>query len=263
MRILVVGEGKSGTTALMQSLRAAVPEAAESFEPTHLGDVPRSGPLVAKKLLAAWSPDEAPLLSNFDHVIYIVRDPRDRLISHLLYDSYNRGAKLTDSQSERWLTALSRKVANPLNQPLIRLMDIWWQMTDADLMQGYIRTLWRTSLFRRRYRDDVTMFRYEDLVADRFDDLNNALGLELARANVDGPEERVLRSGSDGDWRHWFTPIDVNAFRPSTTKWLRRHGYAHRDWELADPPQIHAEQTTEYVDRLLTGVRASAATLND
>lgn len=258
MRLLIVGEGKSGTTALMKSAAAAIPHAQESFEPLHLRDVTPTGPVVAKKLLASWDPTEADYLSSYDRIVYIVRDPRDRLVSHLLYDAYNRGQNLTDPQTKRWIKAISRKVARPTANPIVRLMDIWWQMTDADLLQSYIRSMWRMSSFRREFGDQVFTYKYEDLVAARFDELNHYLSLELAPATVSGDEQRVLRSGTDGDWRHWFTSIDVNVFRSSTTKWLRRHGYDHHDWELAETPAIDPDTSTKYVRDLLRQVRSGS-----
>ncbi len=251
MRTLIIGEGKSGTTALLRSVSAAMNEPQEIFEPDDLSQcdlAPEN--LVAKKLLGSWGASEIDSLDRFDRVVFIVRDPRDRLISHLLYDAYNRADRLDERQRNRWLGALERKSADPPHLPLIRMMDIWWQLTKANLLHVYMRSMQRTNEFGRQHGDRVHVMRYEDLVDGEFDQLSAYLGLPVEAAEVREAEHRVKRAGRHGDWREWFTPVDVNVFRPISSKWLRRHGYAHRDWSLSETPSIDPASTVDYVRRL-------------
>ena len=252
MRTLIIGEGKSGTTALLRSVSAAMGTPVEVFEPADLGEIDL-GPedLVVKKLLGSWSATEVDLLDRFDRVVLIVRDPRDRLISHMLYDAYNRATHLDEHQRERWLGALERKSKAPLKLPLVRMMDIWWQMTRANLLHVYMRSLQRTAEFGRLHAERVHIIKYEDLVDGRFGALSEHLGLAVGAAEVRTSEQRVKRSGGYGDWRHWFTPVDVNVFRPISYKWLRRYEYPHRDWALAETATIEPGPTVDYVRRLL------------
>ena len=116
MRVLILGEGKSGTTALLRSVATAIGNPSELFElellkPADLGP----DPLVVKKLLLSWRNKEAQLAERFDKRLFISRDPRDRLISHLLYDAYNAAPSLDSSQRSQWIDALAAKSTDPDN----------------------------------------------------------------------------------------------------------------------------------------------------
>lgn len=257
MRTLIIGEGKSGTTALLRSVASTMGSPVEVFEPTDLSAVDLTpDDLVVKKLLHTWEAADVELLERFDRVIFVVRDPRDRIISHMLYDAYNRADELTAEQGERWLGVLERKSQAPLDLPYVRMIDIWWQMTRAGLLHVYMRSLQRTNDFSRLHGDRIHIVRYEDMIDGHFDELSTYLGTEVGPAEVRATEKRVKRSARYGDWRNWFTPIDVHVFRPVTTIWLRRHGYAHHDWDLADNASIEAETSVDYVRWLLDGARA-------
>lgn len=257
MRTLIIGEGKSGTTALLRSVASAMGGPGEIFEPEDLSMVDLSSKdLVVKKLLHTWRAEEVELLDRFDRVVFIVRDPRDRLISHMLYDAYNRAAELSDDQKTRWLGVLTRKSETPLGEPYVRLVDIWWQMTRANLLDVYMRSLKRTNDFTRAHGERVHIMRYEDIVDARFESLSDYLGKAVGPAEVRASERRVKRSSRYGEWRNWYTPIDVNVFRPLTTTWLRRHGYPHHDWELSADPSIEADTSVDYVRGLLASANA-------
>jgi len=141
MRNLIIGEGKSGTTALLRSVASTMGSPVEVFEPTDLSAVDLTPDnLVVKKLLHTWETADIELLERFDRVVFLVRDPRDRIISHMLYDAYNRADELTDEQRERWLGVLERKSQAPLDFPYVRMIDIWWQITRAGLLHVYMNT---------------------------------------------------------------------------------------------------------------------------
>lgn len=255
MRILIVGEGKSGTTALLRSVEAALDSPAESFEPVDLGALDLSADtLVVKKLLTNWTDDEGVHLARFDRIVLIVRDPRDRLISHMLYDAYNRARELRQDQRDRWLRILEHKIRPAPNIPVVKLLDVWWQMTGADLLGTHMRTMQRINAFYVQYRDQVHLTHYEDYVGGDFDRLSAYLGLPLEPGTVRAAERRVSRRRGHGDWRHWFNRTDVTVFRPITAKWLKRFGYDPADWDLASDPEIDAETSLEYVRSLLSAV---------
>ena len=251
MRVLIVGEGKSGTTALLRSVSSAIGEPNELFEPVKMteGDLePQS--LVFKKLLLNWKANENDLLGRFDKRIFIVRDPRDRLVSHLLYDAYNKADLLNQSQREHWLSVLARKTRNPAGMPFVRLINAWWRLTRSDLMSHYVRSLDRSTGFNRRVGSEFFTLLYEDYVEGNFDAVNQYLGVDLAPGVVKDSEARVSRSNTHGEWRRWFTDIDVEVFRPMTHEWQRLHGYDHRDWALLEPAPLDPATTVDYVSSL-------------
>ena len=70
-------------------------------------------------------------------------------------------------------------------------------------------------------------------------------------------ERRVRRTATHGDWRLWFTDVDVNVFRPITSRWLNRNGYDRDDWSLANPEAIDPASSVEYVRSLFAEAGAS------
>lgn len=251
MRVLIVGEGKSGTTALMRSISAALGDPDEMFEPGAMTPEDLGpNPLVVKKLLLSWKQNETQLLDSFDKRILIIRDPRDRLISHLLYDAYNRAPEVSPANRDKWLRLLDRKSEKPASITLVHLLNTWWRLSGADLMSHYVRANDRINSFRRRTSGQFEVITYEDYVDGHFGDLNSYLGLDLAPGVVADDETRVARSGTYAEWRHWFTKHDVKVFRPMTDAWLNRHGYDSKDWELGRPREIRPEKSVEYVSNL-------------
>lgn len=254
MRVLIVGEGKSGTTALLRSVADALEEPRELFEPQLMtADDLAADPLVVKKLLLNWKAAENDLLDTFDKRLYIVRDPRDRLISHLLYDAYNKADALDYKQRRKWLTLLRRKARNPQAVSVVHLINTWWRLSRSDLTSHYVRALDRATGFNRRIGDQFHTIHYEEYVDGKFEAVDAYLGLAIAPGVVKESETRVARSSTHGEWRRWFTPADVEVFRPVSHKWLRKHGYDHSDWEL-DPANDPLDEATtvDYVDGLFS-----------
>lgn len=251
MRVLIVGEGKSGTTALLRSVSSAIGGPEEIFEPTRMTELDlKPSSLVVKKLLLNWKATETDLLPQFDKRIFIVRDPRDRLVSHLLYDAYNKADGLDAQQRDKWLKLLARKSEDPARIPLVHLINAWWRLSKSDLLSHYVRSLDRTTGFTRRVGNQFFTLRYEDYVDGEFAAVNDYLGMDLATGVVQGSESRVSRSSTHGEWRRWFTDADIEVFRPMTHEWQRHNGYDHRDWALADPEPLNPATTVEYVQRL-------------
>lgn len=252
MRVLIVGEGKSGTTALLRSISESLDSPEEVFEPQLMTEVDLSpDPLVVKKLLLNWKAPENDLLDAFDRRVFIVRDPRDRLISHLLYDAYNKAHLLTPKQRDKWMSLLAKKVEKPNSVSVLHLINTWWRLSRADLISHYVRALDRSTGFQRRLGDEFHTLHYEDYVDGKFADVNDYLGLSLSAGVVKGSETRVARSSTHGEWRRWFKPVDVKMFRTMSHDWLRIHGYDPTDWELIKPAQpLDPATTTEYVKGL-------------
>ncbi len=254
MRVLIVGEGKSGTTALMASVVACLKDPAEIFEPQKMTPADlEPNPLVVKKLLLQWKWGEDELVDSFDKAILIVRDPRDRMISHLLYDAYNHADKLSESQRGEWLELLNHKVENPASVPMTVLISRWWQLTGTDMFSNYVRATDRLIRFQRQVAGDkFFLLSYEDYVDGSFAELNNYLGVTIEPAVVTGDADRVVRSKASGAWREWLTESDIDVFRPMTSRWLEQANYHVADWQLADPGKIDVETSVDYVRSLFT-----------
>ena len=259
MRVLILGEGKSGTTALLRSVATAIGDPSEMFEPELLREEDlEPDPLVVKKLLLNWRPREAKLSEHFDKRIFITRDPRDRLISHLLYDAYNAAPSLDSSQRSQWLDALAAKSADPSGIGFAELMHRWWQITERDLFSQHVRAIDRTRRFLRRESKGFHLLKYEDYVDGNFAAVNAYLGFELSAGVVASEESRVARSGSHGDWRLWFTPGDLSVFQPMTSIGLDMQGYDANDWDLTEIDAIDSATSVTYVRGLFDRVAPSS-----
>lgn len=103
----------------------------------------------------------------------------------------------------------------------------------------------------------IFTFRYEDMVAGRFEHLESFLGFAVLRDVEVAPEvDRVVRTKGSGGWRHWFTPEDLEWVRADFGPLVRRMGYDDGDWALAPSPEIRPEHASGYVRRILAQKRA-------
>lgn len=255
VRVLILGEGKSGTTALLRSVASALGDPSELFEPAVLQPEDlEADPLVVKKLLLSWRNKEARLAERFDKRIFIVRDPRDRLISHLLYDAYNAASELDDSQRTQWLDAIAAKSADPESMSFAGLLHRWWEISGRDLLSQHVRAIDRTRRFLRRQSDDFFVLKYEDYVDGEFAAVDHYLGLTLAPGVVAKAESRVSRRGGHGDWRIWFTSQDLPVFQPMTSIGLAMQGYDPDDWAVRESDRIDTALSVDYVRALFDRV---------
>jgi len=254
LRVVIAGLGKSGTTALYFAVRAAMPPDTHClFEPAAYHAV--VAPAVLAKVLvntvADWS-----TFSGFDRKIFIARDPRDRLVSSLLYAIYDHRGLVTEAAARPLLHLLERKEAAARDVALWRISEAIEQITGRDYRA---LTRERGALCQRFLQENPGLHRiaYEDFIAGRTEALADYLGFAVPRGadvEVDASVRRVTRTRSSGDWRNWFTAEDVAYFRPVLDEAMQAFGYQDA-WELAASPAIAPANGSEYVRRLLTEQR--------
>ena len=278
MRVAIFGQAKTGTSALYAKLREAMPPDTDCyFEPDgaqvwrlrrlqlaeKLG-LRRERPLLAKflpfhldrhRFIAAFG--------AFDHAIQIVRDPRDRLVSALLYWSYNTPLTRDTAAASAFITRIAAKERDPQSIALSELI------ADFTTLQGgdFAFEQWLTCYTKRAVteplafadaRPELTDYRYEALVAHDFTAVTAATGLALAgEADVGAQLQRVVRRKGFGDWRNWFTERDVALFQPALQPYLDRF-YPQADWQLSDAPAIEPAHGSDYVRRIINEARGIA-----
>lgn len=254
MKTVIVGQGKTGTTALFFKLKQALPVDTtclfepRSFDPS-MGD---AGDVLAKVLIGFNRGVDLAGLFAFDKKLVLTRDPRDTLVSRVLYDIYNEPALCADdAKVEAFVQLLRRKEATPLSTPLVEVIGLFDRMCRRPLLPRATHDAAVALEFQRGHSDFVP-YRYEDLIRADFTAIESYLGCsirpDLAVVPID--YERVARSKRSGDWREWLTPDDVDFFRPYFAPYLSFNGYAD-DWTLSDQPRILAEHGSEYVLRLV------------
>jgi hypothetical protein len=263
--VTVLGQGRGGTTVLQYAITGALREAGIE----HLAVYERYSRdmfdafrhharhrWVAAKFLANHRPRRfgLDLLEPFDLRFQVVRDPRDVAVSVLLFGATHMAKRTRESlprEFERWARMLEAKERDPRAVSMV------------ELYEECHKILRRSSewVWKERFEATVDIYdqidadlvRLEDLLAGRHTVVSERLGLPLALRQPSKEKRYVLRSG-ESTWRHWFTPEDVDYFRPRMRRYMERFGYED-DWELAAEPVIAPEEASLYARRTLEEMR--------
>src|SRR5688500_13798519 len=123
MRILIAGQAKSGTTALYYALKQTLPRKYTClFEPHSTTAAAGDRHVLAKVLINPTLRPDA--FETFDRKILIVRDPRDNLVSRLLYAVFDREFFADDGKVRVFVERLERKRRDPAGVPLRELLQV-------------------------------------------------------------------------------------------------------------------------------------------
>ena len=274
MKIVIFGLSKSGTSALFYKVRNSLPACISLFEPVsygatdrlreHLkalkrGYLPRH--VVAKVLPEGRRPVRLRDFDAFERQVLIVRDPRDRLVSALLYRSYHADFAPDDAAALEYIALVRRKEADPGAVPLLRLVEAFERLEKtADALDAWIKRYRTRAVTRPLHfhaeRPLLPVFQYEDLVDQRFGRLEEIVGFPLSgAAAVPDNLKRVVRTKGAGAWRNWLTPEDIGVLRPLLAPYMEAY-YPGGDWDLSEAPAIRPEHASLYVTRLIDERRA-------
>ncbi len=261
--ILIAGLPKTGTTGLLAAVHAAV-GGKTAFEPAsyrQVEDSPRT-PSVVKII---YPPHETRTLAEvmgdyraFPRRVWIVRDPRDQLVSMYLYTWF----KPHGMPAHRYRTALGlvRRKQEGERIPFSRMLIETFSSPDTYVHERDYHHRRIMSFFDGDPGGGVHLFRYEDLVGSRFDGLSAYLGVPVSAKSVDDRHRRVVRTKSSGGWRAWFEPEDEAFFRPLFEPYMRATGIA-QDWETTDetPDPAHGSRYMEWLWEGAEGAKPSGA----
>jgi hypothetical protein len=249
--ILVCGAEKSGTTALLYSIAAALGGRQRiHFEPSspehmHLG---RGAHNLCKLIIDGTVDAFVPTFPRFDKRVFIVRDPRDVLVSRLLYKVRDQKFIFDEERLQRLLTALARKEADADALDIVDLARLIGELEGvSDYLEKSIGMALRPMHVWQELGDQFQMLRYEDFVRGDTEALARYLGFPLSN-NVEVPEwvQRVNRTKTGGDWRNWFTRGDVDALRQHFVPYLEFFDYPD-DWDLPRERRVNPEHGSRYV----------------
>jgi hypothetical protein len=268
-KIAIFGQYKTGTTALFYLIRNSLPASTRTlFEPNeYVAEPDDVGRMVLAKVILG-VPDGVHAVryetfTGFDRKLYLVRDPRDWVVSGTLFIIQQDRHVYGDEETLRAVMALLRqKERDPRSTSLVRILG---RIIDANPDNSLERlTLWmRRQLawlieFEARL-DDSHRLRYEDLVTGHLHGLESYLQMPCGGSStVEAEHAHVPRTKSYGNWRSWFTEEDVAYFRPVFTPYMSHYGYAD-EWRLDDSPTIPAEHCSEYVERAVRKRKSGAA----
>lgn len=254
MKIVTTGLGRSGSTALYSLIRASMQgEVTLLFEPRNRRVILRAGRHARDVLVKNLKFEFAPCFAQYDRKIYLARDPRDYLVSRLLYGSAFHTMFDKDPEEIARLAAVYReKEAMPGRRSLCEIH----ALAGIDIEVPLQRCAEAVAFFEAH--PDYFLVKYEDLVAGELSALETYLGMPLQRhVEVEAQYARVARTRQSGSWRSWFTGEDVRILRPRLAGYMKLFGYDDRDWELAESASIPPEHCSRYFLKVLNERRST------
>mgnify|MGYP001617064223 FL=1 len=249
-RIAILGQPRTGTTALFYRQKAVLPATTRClFEPSRYvpdrQDAERG--VLIKMLMGALPGEGYPAYDSLrvcDRLYGLVRDPRDRIVSAILFLMHWAAPPRWPAlyQREGWaalMQLLREKEHSPNRIPFAALFEevmwLWFGLAPTQAQEWWYAQIMHTLQWYTRLH--VTPRWYERLENTR----SLVPPLPLAREHWS-----ILRSGSSGEWRQWFRPSDEAYFRPLFHEYMEEYGYPE-DWSLAEPQVIHPGMSSRYV----------------
>ncbi len=265
--VLVLGKAKTGTTFLSKVIQNSLAPCDYALEPKdvaffhELFEQGRNGNIVVKILYEHW--DRTPHLRNallanelplkFHKKVLIVRDPRDELISRLLYivKPLKDQGKLTPEKLQAWLAVLRQKENDPASISVVEMIERLDEIFGSHFLQGFQNALDVFTGFYHHKPPDIYAIRYEDVVDQKVEKLEEYLGFPLDYAlGNDEYINRTKRTGSYGAWKSIFLPADVEVLTDIMTSFMNHIGY--NCWALEPLDALDKQHMSEYVTRLVS-----------
>lgn len=257
-KILVLGLAKSGTSILMYRIANGLKERREFFEPRsnegandlifHQERTALKGNVITKLVFQPMRKNQLDkIIPLYDKVIWIHRDPRDRLLSAFFYKWF-KGHKPDPLKYERALALTQQKEKAPAAVPFHQMMGIPFS---KKFITNYYQN---TTELLQRFKGQIFEIYYESFIDGDIQDLEHYLGFRIdQKAEVKNSVKRVARSRKHGNWRKWYTPEDVTFYQPILNPFLADFGYDVTDWSLEEVDCLPSDIGSEYMIRMFNG----------
>jgi hypothetical protein len=286
-KIVIYGQYKTGTTACFIKIRDSLSCAPrEIFEESEYIPHPDDNfkPLLAKVIIPP-NPNAFSIKScsetqfnrlirkaeiglnsfeTFDKKILLIRDPRDWIISGALFLPQAYKEIYNDIEAiSNILELIHKKELSPKTVSFIEIMNKILSYSNKtvedsipELISGHHRYIFD---FEKKLNNYVR-WRYEDMVENKSTEIEKYFGFKFTKS--DRPDERfkhVPRTKSYGNWRDWFTPSDVEFFKPLMSEYIENYAY-DMEWRLNLIQQINPEHASKYVENTVSFKRESVIT---
>jgi hypothetical protein len=262
MKVLILGTGKTGTTVMVYKVSGGLPNC-------HAFSGGRPGKYTGEYENAVYKHTyeerkgknfkvfkEHLDKEHYDRKIWMSRDPRDAAVSRMLY-RWHRGYDGRKQQYENHLELVLKKEKDPSSISFAEICRYTGHDGSPRSVEAVIeeerRRYQQMSEFVKGLGSDWILYKFEDMVAQKFDVLNEYLGFEVqADANVPSSSGRakVIRKKGTGDWRQWFTEEDMELFKPAFLPYMELIGYDCDDWKPDPNPVIEPEFSSVYLQSL-------------
>jgi hypothetical protein len=194
LKILVLGKAKTGTTIVAKTIQANLSRARLTMEPESPDELlrrelPGRGNSVTKVIFEHWNrfPSERSALVHnelidFDRIVCIVRDPRDELISRLIYYVFpwSENHPGNDQKIQSWIELVRQKEQDPSSLSLLDLASGMDSLFGGKFLTE-LNQLHDFSGFLSQLPDNAFLLRYEDIVRGKAKPLENHLGFPLEK----------------------------------------------------------------------------------
>jgi hypothetical protein len=252
--IVILGLAKTGSTGLYNNAKVALSQSQHDyyflFEPTRpdqLRNIRRYAPRmpILTKVMIAREPDLELPYEHFTKRVTLVRDPRDMIVSFLLFRPFIR-ADVPWEKVEPFVAAITAKEADPASRSVQSLHALADELGLASYrLERVVEYMERQEALIDRHH--MFTVRYEDFIVGQLDGLNDYLGVVVESGTTTSPWlDHILRAAGTGDWRHWLTAEDVNFYRPYVAPYMKRFDYDD-DWRLAEEPVIDPSTASQYI----------------
>jgi hypothetical protein len=262
MKILILGTGKTGTTAMVYKVAGGLPNC-HAFSGGHpgkyIGDYENAVYKHTYEERKGKSFDvfkEHLSKEHYDRKIWMARDPRDAAVSRMLY-RWHRGYAGIKKQYEAHLDLVLKKEKDPRSIPFFEICRYTghdsWPRTAAQVVEEEQHRYDQMLKFVNILGNDWFFFTFENMVENNLAALNDYLGFKV-QADAEVPSSsgkaKVIRKKSSGDWRDWFTQEDLSLFKPAFTAYMEFFGYDCNDWTPDPNPVIEPEFSSVYMQNL-------------
>lgn len=220
--------------------------------------VEASNPQIVKIIFEHWN--AKPRMRNaivyneakmqFRKIVAIKRDPRDELISRLLYIIYPFiQAKGYDRERiSTWTELWVEKERNPKSLHIQKMIEVYNKLFGTNFL-GYLNRKADYSRFITSNKKRLFTIRYEDFMQGKLGELEKYFGFSLVLDRGVDDLTRTARSCSYNNWKRYFTEQDVVFFKRVLGGLAEEMGYT--DWQLEDVDSLDPRHCSEYLYRLL------------
>jgi hypothetical protein len=261
-RIAVMGQYKTGTTALFFKIKNSMPTPPRTlFEAARFvpqSEDARTGVLAKVMVQPGSIPQAVDYASfiDFERKIYITRDPRDRFVSDVLF-AIQQNAEIYQNEKlfDRLIRLLEEKERNPSKVSLLTICSLMAEGTPDRSPECRREIIADLHQFLFSFEATLTkhlVVKYEEFVENRLGPIEEYLRLQLqAPPEVERHYPHVPRTCSSGDWRHWYLAEDVAFFKDAMQSYIERYGYS-RSWDTESARFIAPAHCSEYVKRTVS-----------
>jgi hypothetical protein len=262
LKVLILGKAKTGTTIVAKTIQANLSRARLTMEPESPDELLRReltdrGNSVTKVIFEHWNrfPSERNALVlneliNFDRIVCIIRDPRDELISRLIYYVFpwSENHPGNDQKIQSWIELVRQKEQDPSSLSMLDLASGMDSIFGGKFLTE-LNQLHDFSSFLAQLPDNAFLLRYENFIRGNVEPLEKYLEFPLGKKASKRKFRYTKRTASLNNWKQFLLPEDVEYLKSNYGDLIERSGYT--DWALDTPASLPSEHYSGYIKKLM------------